>query len=57
MQIPAKPEDLKIDRSNGLINIRLRYQEIFYVSFGGKDYDIHVFNFDANVTQPVDSKR
>lgn len=54
MQIPARPEDLKIERNDGKINIRLRYQEKFYVSYGGQDYDLKTFDFDAHVTELID---
>ena len=47
MQIPARPEDLKIYRGGGKISISLPYREVFYVSWKGKDYDIYVFNFNA----------
>lgn len=46
LEIPGvERQDIKIERENGLIRIRLRYEEVFYVTFRGKDYDIRVFPF------------
>lgn len=47
MQIPADPEDLKIVRDGQKMKISLPYKEVFFVSYRGKDYDIHTFVFDA----------
>lgn len=50
MQIPIRrPEDLKIERDNGYMTISLAYQEVFYISWQGKDHDIHKFDFNAYV--------
>ena len=54
MEIPAKPEDLKISRDNGMIRISMRYSEYFYVTFQGKDYDIHRFDFFAKAEAPIE---
>ena len=54
VQIPLKkPEDLKIDRSNGVITISLKYREIFYITYQGKDYDLWVFDFNPKATADV----
>lgn len=48
MEIPIdKPEDLRIDRTADGTRISLAYTEIFYVSWQGKDYDLHKFDFIA----------
>lgn len=47
MQIPASPEELKIVRDGNHMLISLKYEEIFYLTFRGKDYDIYKFKFDA----------
>lgn len=49
-QIPVEPEDLRIERSDNTMKISLKYQEVFYVTFQGKDYTIHTFDFDATTT-------
>lgn len=47
--IPVDPEDLQILRKDGSMKISLSYDEVFYITFQDKDYDIHVFHFDAVV--------
>lgn len=47
MEIPADPAKLLIERGNGVMKISLAYQEVFYVTFRGKDYDIQKFDFLA----------
>lgn len=47
LEIPVEEEDLKIERDSGVMRISLPYQEIFYVTYKDKDYDIHTFNFHA----------
>jgi len=47
MDIPASIEDVKIRREAGRIMIELKYQEVFFVRFRGKEYDVHTFNFHA----------
>ena len=48
MQIPnVKPEDLKISREGGIMRISLKYKEVLYVTWQGKYYDLHVFDFHA----------
>lgn len=49
-QIPVEPEDLRIERSDNTMKISLKYQEVFYVTFQGKDYTIHTFDFDATTS-------
>lgn len=46
-EIPAKPEDLKIIREGQRMKISLPYQEVFYISWAGRDYDLHTFSFVA----------
>lgn len=50
MEIPASPQDLKIQRVGNKITISMPYSEVFYVSWGGKDYDIHTFHFNPYVS-------
>ncbi len=45
--VPIDPEDLRIERYDDTMKISLKYTEIFYVTFRGKEYTIHKFNFDA----------
>jgi hypothetical protein len=45
--IPCEPEDLRIERSNGVMRISLKYQEVFYVTWQGQDYTVREFDFDA----------
>ncbi len=47
MKIPAEEEDLKIERIGARMKISLPYEEIFYITWQGKEYDLHVFKFDA----------
>jgi hypothetical protein len=54
MEIPIdKPEDLKIERSSDRMKISLFYTEIFYITFRGKDYTIHTFDFEAKADEPL----
>ena len=48
MQIPVSPDELRIMRDGKRMSIGLKYEEIFYIPFRGKDYDIHTFKFDAH---------
>ena len=50
-QIPAEPEDLKIQRMDGMIEISLEYEEILSVGFEDRYWDIHVFPFHVYVNQ------
>lgn len=47
MQIPAREEDLKIERFDGRMRISLPYSEVFYITWRGKEHVIHVFDFFA----------
>lgn len=47
MKIPADPKDLHIERADRFMRIALPYKEVFYISYGGKDYDLMTFNFVA----------
>lgn len=51
-QLPVKMEDLKIAREGRTIKISLKYSEIFYITFRGKDYDLHEFKFHAFASGP-----
>ncbi|MCO6429550.1 MAG: hypothetical protein J5J00_01725 [Deltaproteobacteria bacterium] len=57
MNIPCNPEDLKIERNNGFINISLSYKEIFYLTYQGQDYDIHTFDFHARASAPIEEPK
>ena len=50
--IPAEPGDLKIDRRDHFIKLSLKYQEVFFFSFQGKDYDFYTFHFTAEADGP-----
>lgn len=47
LQIPAEIEDLKIAREGTRMRISLKYEEVFYVRWKGKNYDLKVFPFVA----------
>lgn len=47
LELPVGPDDLKIERQGRRMRISLPYQEVFYVTWQGKDYDIHTFDFHA----------
>lgn len=51
LEIPVDPEKLNINRDGETITISLPYEEIFYISMGEKDYDIHTFKFIARVSE------
>lgn len=51
-ELPVKLEDLKIAREGQTIKVSLDYSEIFYISFRGKDYDLHEFKFHAFASGP-----
>ena len=42
------PEEIKINRTDQQIIIDLSYQEVFFFSFQGKDYDLWVFTFEPH---------
>ncbi len=44
-----EPDDLEISRSGQMMTIRLKYQEVFYITWQDRDYDIYTFDFDAKV--------
>lgn len=47
LELPVEPDDLRIERDAGVMRISLPYREIFYVTWKGKDYDLHTFEFNA----------
>lgn len=49
--IPCEPDDLRIERQGDAMTISLKYQEVFFVTWQGKDYDIYTFDFDATTTR------
>lgn len=53
MKLPAEAEDLIVNREDGMIEVRLKYREVFYISWQGKDHDLWVFDFDAHAEGPV----
>ncbi len=53
LKIPASKDDIVVSRTEKEITISLKYQEIFYITVGKKDYDLYVFNFLANVQNDV----
>lgn len=52
MEIPADPEALKIERHGRKMIITLPYQEVFYLTYKGKTYDLYVFKFNAHAEGP-----
>ena len=54
LDIPADPEELKINRFSGKIIIELKYSEVLFVDFGGGyDYDLWEFNFQPRAEKPL----
>lgn len=54
LEIPIDdPEELKINRFNGKIVIDLKYEEVFYLEFGDKVYDLYVFKFNPHVERSI----
>lgn len=49
MQIPAEIDQLKIVRDGHRMKLSLKYEEVFYVTYRGKTYDLYVFPFLAQV--------
>ncbi len=50
LEIPIEdPEKIAINRVDGKIIIESRYDEVLFVEFRGKQYDIHVFHFRPHV--------
>jgi hypothetical protein len=47
LELPVEPEDLRIEREVGKMRISLPYDEIFYITWQGKDYDLYKFHFHA----------
>lgn len=47
MGIPADENQLKIDRRDNYMYISLPYQEVFYITWQGEDYDLYTFDFFA----------
>jgi len=52
LDIPVNQEDLKLNRENGKIKVWMDYSEVFYVTWKGKDYDLHVFDFHPYAEGP-----
>ena len=52
LQLPVKPDALKIAREGKTIKVSLHYTEVFYIHFNGKDYDLHEFKFHAFASGP-----
>lgn len=52
-QMPIDSADsLKIERLDRYMKIGLEYNEVFYITYKGKDYDIHTFHFNAYAEGP-----
>ncbi len=57
LEIPIDdPEKLRINRFNGLISIDMEYEEVLFLDFGEKTYDLYVFHFHPKVDRPVAGK-
>lgn len=46
--IPANLDKLRIERDSNRMKIYLPYEEVFYLTWQGKDHDIYVFKFEAS---------
>lgn len=54
MQIPARDEDLILERLDpNRIKVSLKYKEVFFIRWGGKDYIIREFPFHAHAESPL----
>lgn len=53
-ELPFTIDDVRIDRSAGTIRMSVKYQELFYLTIGGQDYDLHTFDFHASAEGPID---
>ena len=51
MELPLDPEDVRISRNDGKIQMQAQYDEVFSVPFQDKYYEIHVFHFDAYIDE------
>lgn len=47
MELPVDSAELIIERDDNSIHISLPYEEVFYVTWGDRDYEIHTFEFYA----------
>ena len=53
MQIPVREEDLVFERLDpNRIKLSLKYKEVFFIRWGGKDYVIREFPFHAHAETP-----
>lgn len=50
MDIPATIDDLKIRRFGHEVKMEMEYEEDFYLTFRGKEYDIYTFYFHAEAS-------
>ena len=54
LEIPLDDDDdLQINRFDGKIVIDMQYDEVLFLDWGDKTYDIHVFHFNPHVEQAV----
>ncbi len=54
LDIPADPEDIRINRYAGSIVIEMNYSEIFFVDFGeGYDYNLWEFKFNPRAEKAL----
>jgi len=51
MELPIGPDELRISREGQRIRMSVKYQEVFYVTFRGEEYDIHTFPFEVYVDE------
>lgn len=51
MELPLDPEDVRISRNDGRVQMQAQYDEIFSVPFQDKYYEIYVFHFDAYIDE------
>ena len=54
LEIPVEPADLKVSREYGMLRVSLEYDEIFFITWQGKDHDLHTFHFHAYSETKVD---
>lgn len=49
LEIPADSKQLIIDRRDGKLRLRLRYEEVFWIPWIEREIDVYVFPFEIDV--------
>lgn len=47
LELPAEPQDIKIEREDKVMRISLKYSEVFDIPWQGRSITVHVFKFHA----------